>query len=29
MKKLVNNPNQVVDDMLEGMAAAYQNRLIM
>jgi phosphoenolpyruvate---glycerone phosphotransferase subunit DhaK len=27
MKKLINDPNHVVNDMLEGMAAAYPNRL--
>jgi phosphoenolpyruvate---glycerone phosphotransferase subunit DhaK len=27
MKKLINDPNHVVNDMLEGMIAAYQNRL--
>uniref|UniRef100_UPI0035B50CA2 dihydroxyacetone kinase subunit DhaK n=1 Tax=Parageobacillus toebii TaxID=153151 RepID=UPI0035B50CA2 len=27
MKKLINDPNQVVNDMLEGMVAAYPNRV--
>ena len=27
MKKLINDPNQVVNDMLEGMVAAYRDRL--